>query len=224
MKKVLVFMMTLVMAMALSVTAFAAPGGFVSSPSGNPAPELVDYFDSEEDCEEDPAITPYSERDELDDESKEDIEEAYDDIVKADDLGDLNEDLDKLAEENNIDSEDLAVSDLFDIDDVDCDDHDHNGPYTVKLSAETLENFVGLMQYDGEKWILVKGAKVDEDGNLTFTVDELTAFAVVVNTDPASVTPPPTGYSSSWIYILMLVVSMVGLVVVAVASRTKEKA
>ena len=62
MKKIAVICLSLVMLFSISMTAFAAPGIFVSSPSGNPAPELVEVVNKTDACPAKIKITAYSER------------------------------------------------------------------------------------------------------------------------------------------------------------------
>ena len=86
MKKLLAICLTIVMLMSFSVIAFAAPDNFVSSPSGQSAPEIIDFSVESEDCYADLIITPYSERDDLPEEIREQFEKAYEQIVSATDL------------------------------------------------------------------------------------------------------------------------------------------
>ena len=51
MKKILCVLVALIMVMGLSVSAFAAPGAFVESPSNNKAPELIEGKNESEDCD-----------------------------------------------------------------------------------------------------------------------------------------------------------------------------
>jgi len=209
MKKIFAVCMIIVMLFCTSVTAFAAVGGFVSSPSGVPAPELIDYKPLSDDCESKPVITPYSERDTLDDKSKEDMEKAYNEILNNPDLSKLNPNLSKIANDKNIDVTKLAVSDLFDLDYTDCDGHsDHKG-FDFTLKPETLKNFVGLMYYDGSSWKTVEGARVEGE-HLLFTTNVSGPMAIVVNTGAASTDTPQTGDNSK--VILYVVIMLMGLV------------
>ena len=217
MKKVLVFGLTLVMIFNLSISAFAA--GFVSSPSGNPAPDLIEGSNESEDCEADLIITPYSDRDDLDEKERENIEKAYDIISSSDDLTKLNEDLKKLAEDMDIKGSNLAISDLFNIGMTDCDTHGDHGKFNITLDAETLKNFVGLLRFDGENWHLVKDAKI-VNGQLVFSADALGNFAIVVNT--AAGGAPQTGDSSN-IYLWIMVFAGSALVAVSVLLVLNKK-
>ena len=76
MKKILAVVFAVIMVVSAGVMAFAQ-GGFVSSPSVNPAPVIVEVVYDEESCEPRIVVTPYSERDTLDEEREEDMNEAY---------------------------------------------------------------------------------------------------------------------------------------------------
>lgn len=211
MKKIVVSLMALVLALSLSVTAFAA-GAFLSSPSANAGTELVDVTLSEG-CNATIIITPYGERDTLSDEARKLLEEAYDSIAGTDNLGDLVEGLKELAEQAGIDVSTLAVSDLFNIGYEGCDGHaDHS--YTVKLKPEVLKNFFKVMQYVDGKWIIVENATVDGE-YLTMSSKYYGPVAIVVET------AAKTGDSFPWIYLVLMVVSAAGLVAVSVMYKKK---
>ncbi len=224
MKKLLAVILTIVMVMTLSLTVFAAPSGFVSSPSGSEGPILEDFENADEDCESELELTHYGDRDELDDESREILEDAYESIVNASDLGELNKDLEDLAEKLGIPVEDLAVSDLFDISSSDCDGHSEHGEFTITLNDDDLKDFVGLMRYDGENWHLVDGARISDDGTkLIFTSDEIGAFAIVTNTGSSTVSPP-TGDNFTWIYYVVVAAVVAAMGLAFVVYKTKKRA
>lgn len=222
MKKLLALGMALIMVATMSVVCFAEKGGFVYSPSVNPAPEVEEY-DFPEDCPAQIEVTPYVERDTLDEESLKDIEDAYKDILELDEDDDLYEILEKLAEELGVPVEMLLVSDLFDVDITDCDDHDDHVPYSLDLSSDTFKNFVQLVQYKDGEWVVVPGAKVDDNGVLSFTYDAYGVFAVIVDTSDTD--SPSTGDNGIVIFcIVMMTVSAAGLVTVYVVARKKRAA
>lgn len=212
MKKVLVVIMALAIMVMCSVSVLAAPTNFISSPSENGAPTIVESSNEDEDCTAIIVITPYSQRKNLSSNSKSKMEKAYKNVTETPDVSKLNEDLEKAAKDQGINGEDLAVSDLFDIDYKDCIEHDDHGKFTIKLSAETLKNFVGFMRYDGEKWILIKDATVSNGNYLTFTSEDLGTFAVVVKKDKTS---PATGDSIA----VEMVVMLASLCAVAFVAR-----
>ena len=217
MKKVLVFGLTLAMILSLSISAFAA--GFVSSPSGNPAPDLIEGSNESEDCDADIVITPFVDRDDLSEEERKFLEDAYDIISSSDDLTKLNEDLKKLAEELDIKGSNLSVSDLFNIGMTKCDSHNGHGKFNIKLDSETLNNFVALMRFDGENWHLVKNASI-VNGKLVFSSKDLGNFAIVVNT--AAGGAPQTGDNSN-IYLWIMIFAGSALIAVSIILVINKK-
>ncbi len=227
MKKVFALFTVLLLVLSSSVTVFAAPGQFISSPSGEPAPELVEYSNSDPNCVAKLEITAYSDRNSLSESERAAFESAYNDIVNAEDVSSLNSDIAKIAEDKGIPSSNLAVSDLFNISYLDCVDHDEHGNFRIKLKDETFNNFVGLMYYDGSEWHLIEDAVLDSNGNyLTFTTKQLGPFAVVVNAGEdgnvllnvdgnAAGKSPQTSDDFSALWIVLMAVSAIGLAVVA---------
>lgn len=219
MKKVLALCLTLVMVIAMSVPAFAAPANFVSSPSGTSAPELFEYSNADHNCTAKLVITAYADRHTLDDATRAKLEQAYDEIVNASDVTALNADLAALAKKMNVDPSKLAVSDLFDISYHSCPQHSEHGAFTITIRPELLKNFVGLMHLNGDNWELIENAKA-VNGNLTFTVDELSPFAIVVDTSAGS---PITGdFSNVGFYVAAMAISASALVVIAFKLKKRE--
>lgn len=221
MKKALSVVVALIMCLALTMSAAAAPGSFVSSPSGNPAPELIEGVNEDENCEAKNVITPYSERDKLSDEKREFMEKVYDQIVESANVGELNKDIENLAKEKGIAVENLAVSDLFDISYYNCENHEEHSYFKIKFKAETLKNFVGLLHYTGDKWELIEGTQVDDGIYLTFKVDSLSPFAIVVNTG-VDAGDNQTGQSFPWIYVVLMAVAAIGFGVAVYAYKKKK--
>ncbi len=223
MKKVLVFGLSLLLIIAMNVPAFAALGGFIDSPSRNKGTILIEYSCESDDCTAKLVVTPFAERHTLDDATRAKLNAAYDAIVNITDVTTLNADLAVYAAKNNLDAKKLAVSDLFDISYTGCDVHNQHGAFTITVMPETLNNFVGLLHLNGDNWELVSNAKVEKNGDnevLTFTVDELSPFAIVLNTD---VLPAPTGETFQWIfYVAMMAVSAAALVVIGFKLKVKE--
>lgn len=183
MKKVVLFCMTILVAMSLCVATAADPGWFVSSPSGNSAPLEVGFSAANDECTGDLVIVSYAQRDKLSAENRLKLEKAYANIVSATDITALNANIGRLAQEQGIAPTDLVVSDLFDLNIEDCHTHDlTHGPFDITLKAETLKGFVGLLHYNGEAWTLVQPARVEGD-HLIFTVESMSPFAIVVNTN-----------------------------------------
>lgn len=227
MKKILAICLATIIAVCLSVGSFAAPGRFVSSPSGNPAPRLVSFEPTDDECTGQLNVISYAERDSLPADLKTLIETVYAEIAGTDDLTSLSADLSKLASDMNLDSKALAVSDLFDMNIVNCNQHEGHFNFNIVLSAETLDKFVALlhMNENGE-WELVENAKVTNNGeNLEFSVKSFSPFAIVVNTEGESDVPPETGdHAIIYVYAGIMLVAVLAIVVVfVVIKRRKQK-
>ncbi len=223
MKKILVICLTVLMLASMTLCVFAAPGKFVSSPSGNSAPTVVSFDPEDDGCTATLIITPYSERKTLPEALKAMIEKAYDIILGTDDLTKLNADLAKVAADKNIEGKNLAVSDLFDIRVEGCTAHDDHVNFNIVIAADTLNNFVGLLHMEKEgEFELVSNAEVINNGqHLKFSVDSLSPFAIVVDTLPDA---PQTGFNSMiGVYAAVMIASALALVVIAVMSK-KQKA
>lgn len=220
MKKVLAICLMVLLVMSLSVNVFATSDEFVASPSGTPAPTVVSFEPSDEDCTAKIVITPHAEKDELPETLQTLMDKAYKEISEASDLTELNEALAKLVEEMGVAGEDLAVSDLFDIHVTDCDFHDGHVDFDIVLDADMLKNFVGLlhMNKDGE-WELVEDAKVVNNGeHLQFSVETLSPFAIVVD---AGEDAPKDNCCWHWIIIAILIIVIVALIL-CLAKRKKK--
>ncbi len=217
MKKVVALVLALVMLYALSIPAFAAPDSFTVSPGTVGAPTLISFINETADCTADIIVTAYKDRAELTDDKETAIEEAYKDIIDAADLSALEASLADAANKLGISTADLAVSDLFDVSYNSCDVHDSHGSFTIQLKANTFSTFVKLLHYTGEAWEAVEGATVDESDVLTFTVDNLSPFAVVVNTKGADI--PVTGDYSYIFYGLMIIASLTGIAVIGYRAK-----
>ena len=225
MKKVLAICLMMVMVLSMSVNVFAASGGFVSSPSGNPAPTVVSFKPSDDDCTAQLVVTPYGDKHDLSDALRAMFEKAYNEIVNSGDLTKLNADFAKLVADRNLTADKLAVSDLFDIHVSGCDYHDEHVDFDITLDADTLSRFVGLlhMNKDGV-WELVTDAEVINNGeHLKFSVDSFSPFAIVVDTSSGSPDAPQTGDNSMiHIYAIIMVVSALAIVVITVKSRKQK--
>ena len=153
MKKILALVLTVVMLLSMSITAFAA-GAFISSPSNNNAPTLVEGKNENENCDSTLEITSYANRNGLSSAGTTEMEKAYDQISSTDNLAALCDSLKDKANKAGVASEHLGVSDLFHIGADGCNDHDNHGAFNMSLNADTLNNFFALMRYDGSKWHL----------------------------------------------------------------------
>ena len=153
MKKLIMICMVLVMALTMTVTmtlsAAADLGDFVSSPSGNQAPELIG---GENENGQKVSVTSYSDRNLLSSEARQLLEEAYSKIVGTTDVSTLNGRLAEIAADMGIEVAGLAVSDLFDI----SPEAGTSGNFSITLKAETLKNFVCLLHYHNGQWEVVE--------------------------------------------------------------------
>ena len=222
MKKILAICVVLVMVFCLSTTAFAAPNGFVSSPSENKTPEIETVEPSDENCIADLGVTSYADRFNIADADREALEAAYADIADADDLADLSKDLEKLAKDKKVKTEDLLVSDLFNISAEGCKDHNKDHELEIVLSVDTLKNFVGLMYNDNGKWVVVDGAKVVKNGTaLKFSVATTTApFAIVVSKGATS----PQTEDGNLYSVFVIMASVAALATIVCLKKSKNQA
>lgn len=223
MKKALAIGLALVIAVSATMMVFAAPGGFVSSPSGNEAPVIITVSYEDGSCEPRIVVTPYSERDSLEIEKEEDMNEAYDEIAANKDLSALCSELSAVAASKNIPVANLAVSDLFDVSTYHNGDHDYCGSVTVKIGAETLNSFVALLHRDLDgTWEVVPDVIVNiSEGTLTFSADRFSPYAIVVDADSNDV--PNTG-ANIFVPATAMVVSAVALAFVLFSMKKKQTA
>ena len=214
MKKILTVFMLSIIALSLTFSAFAddAAGSFIQSPSANQAPELIAGGSDEHDCDQSLIITAYADRDGLSAEKKAELEAVYAKIKGTTNLTSVCADLKALAEKLGIPTTNLSVSDLFDISDAHA---DAEGTFDVVLTADTLENFVGLLHYNDGQFELVDNAKVEErDGelHLVFSTDGLSPFAIVVDNGEVA----PVKDSSVIIGVLTVICIAEGAALVAI--------
>lgn len=241
MKKVLAICLMAVMVLSLSIPAFATSGGFVSSPSGSQAPEIVEYRNESKDCKGTLDLTSYADRNSLSEDTRKMLEEAYNAVVNATDITSLSDALRELAEKLGIDAADLAVSDLFDISLNGCDNHENHGAFDITLKTETLKNFVCLLHYYNGEWKVVTDTEVANNGTyLEFKEKDFSPFAIVVNTAAGSASSgnttsdntnsgntskvPQTGESNIlYVCVAAAVISIAGIAVVSSKSK-KDRA
>ena len=215
MKKVIVICVAIFLLLTISVSALAANGGFVSSPSTNQAPSLLEVKNGSEDCSSMFAVMSYASRNDLSEEARKALEDAYASIKGTTDLTTLNPVIADVAEKLNVESADLAVSDMFDLApnaDATIEDGEK---YEFSIKSDTLANFVCLLHYVNGAWEVVEGAEVADDGEtLEFAVDGFSPFAVVVSTGDA---PEYSGgiSASTVIGIIAIVLAVGGLGVAA---------
>lgn len=220
MKKIfaIILMLTMVCAMTLSVG--AAPANFLQSPSFNKTPIIVDFECSDPDWKGEIYITSFGDRNVLDLIDREKLEDAYNSIRDALNISTLIPEISDIATNLNVSPDNLGISDLFHMGISDSTD----GKFTIKLDAETIKNFVGLVYYEDGKWHVVDDAFVDENGYLVFTSNLPRAFAVVVDVDDSVIDVPVTGDVLSWVLFSVMVASAAGIIVLIISYRKKIKA
>lgn len=200
MKKVLALCLALALVLSLGVSAFAAKGAFIQSPSNNQSPVVVG-FNGGNGCTSKPIVTGYGDRGSLSPEDLAKIEEAYNEIANANNPGNL---VSGLGEGN------FAISDLFDLSFSDCgQNHDGHGNFDITLKPETLNNFHALIRKTQNGWEIVKNATANGN-HLLFTADSDAVYAIVVGTKTSS---PQTGDSTNVVlYVTFMVVCAAGFV------------
>lgn len=205
MKKLMMIGLVLAMALNMSLSVFAATGAFASSPSGQQAPVLVEAENETDECVAQVVITAYSDRDQMSEEARLQIEEAYAVILGTQDLSALNGDVSDIAQDLKIGTTDLAVSHLFDISTTECNGHEYHGHFEIKLEVDTLRNFVCLLHYYNGEWRIVENAEVTEDGKyLVFDEKEFSPFAIVVYTGEEPLEPD----SNLWWLVIVIICSV----------------
>ena len=221
MKKLVALCLTLVLTLSMSVSVLAAPGAFVASPSGNTAPELVSFI-APEDCEAELKVVSYADRHLLDAEIRLALEEAYKQIANVIENNDFSKALKALAQEKGMAASELSVSDLFDISYYDCGDHEGHNGFIITIKAETLENFIGILHMKDGAWENLEIREWNKSAKtITFFVETLSPFAIVVDNGTGSSTPP-TGDNAMMIYLGAALVAAAGLVVVVANSKKKK--
>ncbi len=210
MKKILTLVIAIVMVLSMSVASFAKAADFLESPSKDLAPGLDKFEHEDPACTGDLNIISYGDKDKLPEEEKNLFEDAYDSIVNADDLSDINPELD---------GDNLAVGDLFAVDFNSCEDHDKHGKTTLDITSDSAKNFNSLIAFDGEKWVIVDATVSGDKISFSAKLSGFTVFAIVVNTASDA---PQTGDTFSWIYVALMVASATGFIAVCVSMRKKK--
>lgn len=220
MKKLYSVLLALAILATLCLSALAAPGGFVESPTGNESPVLISGRNESEDCPAGVLVTPYTHRDRLTKHGKSNIEEAYRSIAEAEDLLELMPALKGIE----VDGDVLAVSDLFDLSLGTCDLHNVHGDFIIKVDFETIDRFEALMHWEDEKWTHFEDCYIDEEGYLCLTTHKSGAFAIVVNADASTPEEPVEEEECClWIYIVIIVVCLLALIIFLIVMKKKKK-
>ena len=220
MKKALAIILSLVIVVCAGVMAFAE-GGFVSSPSGNDAPTIVEIIYEDGSCKPRVVVTPYADREDLENDKEEDMNAAYTEIYSNKDLTKICPALKEVSVKLGKNYLNFAVSDLFDVSLYHNLPHSYCGTITIKLEAETLKNFVALLHRNANgKWEVVPDVVVNAaESTITFSAKDFSPYAIVV--DKAADSAPDTG-SSIYIPAIVMAVSAVSLAVVLFSLKKKQ--
>ena len=209
MKKIMVIGLVIVMCLSMGLTAFAANGGYIQSPTKNKAAELIEVTPANEKLVI--TITPFAKRNTLTGETAANFTEAHEDIVANKDITVLAPEVKAAAEKANVKVENLGISDLFDV----SANMKLTSEVTIKLKAETAKHFVALLHYHNDTWEVVENASV-KDNVLTFAVKELSPFAIVVDREKATVSAPLTSdNTASAAVAVMMLVSALGVIAIS---------
>ena len=184
MKKICAVIIAVVMMQLLAVLAFAN-GAFVSSPSATDAPGFTQLSPGSDDCAVTVDICAYGDRSELENKMLAAMmTDAYEKIADSEDLGALGEEIKKLADRLNVNSDVLVASELFALYSTDCDGHGSHGNVKIALEPTLLDNFAGLLKYNGVEWELVE---CEIDGEvLLFDFNEDAVYTVLLHDGTAS--------------------------------------
>ena len=221
MKKIVVICLSLVMLFSLSMTAFAA-GMFVSSPSGNRVPTLVGYMNGSPDCSLEIKITAYADRDTLPDYDREQIENAYWQIVNAvEDGNDFYKAVEVVANDLEMSVSSISVSDLFDISAFGCTNHGEHLGTTITLQSETFENFVGMLRLKDGVWESIEILEYNKENNtITFYVEDFSPFAILVDNDGGGMPPKTNDGHNAYLWVMLTAAAGFMLVVVGMKKQT----
>ena len=219
MKKVFSIMLMVVMVLTITVSVNAAPGSFINSPSYNKTPIIVEFECSDDNWKGEIYITSFGDRNVLELIDREFFEDAYESIRNSGGVSALIPEISDIAANLNVSPDNLGISDLFHIGTSESTD----GSFKIKLDAETIKNYIGLVYYEDGKWHVVEDAKV-EGGYLIFTSQLPKAYAVVVDTTNLPVDAPVTGDAIPWILMTVMAVSAAGIVLVVVSYKKKSRA
>lgn len=207
MKKI--FALVLICLMVFATVLPVAADEYVASPSLKEAPKM-----EVEGGNGTATLTSYSykDKDKMPEEVRVVIEAAYNTIMNAEAVTDLCPALADMAKKEKMASEDLVISDIFDID---CSEAD-GGSFKVKLTTEEGLNVVALLHYTNGAWEMVD-AKI-KDGVVSFEGDNFSPFAFVVYTGEGG-----NGGSLVWLWIVLAVLVVAAVAVVVFFMLKKKK-
>ena len=199
MKKFIAVVISIAMLMAMSVAVMA---DFVSSPpAGGDKPEFPGFI-----------VTPYSDIDDAhDDVDVDEFKEAHDELKDTDPLTKLVDGV----KENSV------VRDIFDVtvEDEYKDTVFDDGSKELTLDVGLKDGEFQIIFRGDNGWKLFDDYKVNGDGSVTLTVDELGVFAfLVIGANDEGKDPPQTS-DPMLVIVAVMAVSAVATVVVASKKR-----
>lgn len=222
MKKLMAILVAAVMTVSMVCTSFAA-GNFVTSPS-DPVTNVKVTVDKDN-----IVVTPYSERKDakadnasVADAIEKDLEAAAAAAESASSVSALASTLPAAAEKAGFKAADLKIASLLDIATKDGSSVD-----TVKISFAVPSNFVAVLHFTDGAWVLEADATAVKDGVVSFEVDSLSPFAVVVGA-PAQAggtapTSPQTGEAMPFAYMSMALLFAAAAIVVTYKGKKSAK-
>ncbi len=219
MKKLLSVILAVVLVFALGVTALAS-NNFNTSPVKGGSPSLIS-FEVAEGCNAKIIVTPEEYKHTLPQFLIAMMDDAYNQIINAEDLSDLCAALKSLAASKNIPTETLSVSELFDIRVEGCTEHASHD-FDIIIKADSLKGYVGLLHYNGSDWELID-ATVNGD-HLHFSLYNFSPFAIVVTNyeGGSSSGTPATGDAFNIILCVAALVACAAVIVVLILKKKKE--
>lgn len=231
MKKIISFVMVMVMILGISVTAFAADGDFVPSINEKPAPAIksiiVTIDGVEWKCEIDidghcVIVTPVSEITEeqrLSDATKQKLIDVYNQIKAAANLSSVFPNIEGVDK--------MAVRDLFDVSSV-CSEFDKVFPgelakvtitFDLGISADTNIVCASLVN---DKWN-THAVKNNGDGSVSVDFTHFCPVAFLVSETEVGNSPATGDNSNLTLWISLLAVSVVAIAAVSIVSIKAKK-
>lgn len=200
MKKITAFLISVMMVAALAVPVFAE-GAYMDSITAKPAPEIVgdgdvigDIIEDGEDVgdigEGDLIITPFVDKDELDDEPRSNMEDAFEQIKSGN--------AEYPPEMEEILGGEPVAKDLFDVDVIDDEllkelEEGKEIRFTLDVNIGAGELVAVACFVDGQ-WIMAAEAINNGDGTITVTLSKIGTIGVFVKGEDKvepTVTPEP---------------------------------
>ncbi len=192
MKRVLAVFVAVLTVLALAVTSFAAPSPVppTEDPVITTKPNVLAATSNNPDWSGIIVTTKYVDKDTISPEAKAELEEAYNLVKDAPDLGAISASLKEQAFISGLDSKTLDIAQIFDISAITTGGFEY-GKLTITLHVEKIEEFFCVMHYKQDNWHYVPSEVYENE--VTFTVDSLSPFMIVRHngyTDESITTTP----------------------------------